>query len=129
MERLAGVPDPRDPRGVRHRPAVVLVLTPCAVPTGATSLLAVGEWIRRRRAGPGGRAQARRPTPENDGAARPGSGRQKPARRGQGEGPQGSPAGRAGAHHRPGPCPVGRRRRSDGISQVTLASTSPNACG
>ncbi|MEV3853723.1 transposase family protein [Streptomyces sp. NPDC050095] len=38
-------PDPRDSRGVRHSLAVVLSLTACAVLTGATSLLAVGEWI------------------------------------------------------------------------------------
>ncbi|MFJ1896486.1 hypothetical protein [Streptomyces sp. NPDC088115] len=30
---------------MRHRLAVVLALTPCAVPAGATSLLAVGERI------------------------------------------------------------------------------------
>jgi predicted transposase YbfD/YdcC len=45
LERLAEVPDPRDPRGVRHRLAVVLALTACAVLAGAASLLAVGEWI------------------------------------------------------------------------------------
>ncbi|WP_240797532.1 transposase family protein [Streptomyces sp. F001] len=45
LERLAEVPDPRDPRGVRHALVVVLALTACAVPAGATSLLAVGEWI------------------------------------------------------------------------------------
>ncbi|PTH87614.1 ISAs1 family transposase [Streptomyces sp. A244] len=45
LERLAEVPDPRDPRGVRHRLGVVLALTACAVLAGATSLLAVGEWI------------------------------------------------------------------------------------
>lgn len=45
LERLAGVPDPRDPRGVRHALVVVLALTACAVLAGATSLLAVGEWI------------------------------------------------------------------------------------
>ena len=45
LERLAEVPDPRDPRGVRHRLIVVLALTACAVLAGATSLLAVGEWI------------------------------------------------------------------------------------
>ncbi|WP_282697656.1 ISAs1 family transposase [Streptomyces sp. CC208A] len=39
------MPDPRDPRGVRHRLTVVLALTACAVLAGATSLLAVGEWI------------------------------------------------------------------------------------
>ncbi|MER7309584.1 transposase family protein [Streptomyces griseoluteus] len=40
QERLA-----RDPRGVRRALAVVLTLTACAVLTGATALLAVGEWI------------------------------------------------------------------------------------
>ncbi|MGP4051524.1 transposase family protein [Streptomyces sp. 2A115] len=45
LERLAEAPDPRDPRGVRHRLVVVLALTACAVLAGATLLLAVGEWI------------------------------------------------------------------------------------
>ncbi|MET7694514.1 ISAs1 family transposase [Streptomyces sp. NPDC005483] len=45
LERLSEVPDPRDPRGVRHALTVVLALAACAVLTGATSLLAVGEWI------------------------------------------------------------------------------------
>ncbi|WP_282190333.1 transposase family protein [Streptomyces mirabilis] len=45
LERLAEVPDPRDPRGVRHALVVMLALTACAVLAGATSLLAVGEWI------------------------------------------------------------------------------------
>jgi predicted transposase YbfD/YdcC len=45
LEQLAQVPDPRDPRGVRHALVVVLALTACAVLAGATSLLAVGEWI------------------------------------------------------------------------------------
>ncbi|MFE2611761.1 transposase family protein [Streptomyces mirabilis] len=45
LERLHEVPDPRDPRGVRHALVVVLALTACAVLAGATSLLAVGEWI------------------------------------------------------------------------------------
>ncbi|WP_369254784.1 transposase family protein [Streptomyces sp. R35] len=44
-ERLAEVPDPRDPRGVRHALVVVLALTACAVPAGATSLPVVGEPI------------------------------------------------------------------------------------
>lgn len=48
LGRLAEVPDPRDPRdprGARHRLTVVLVLAlaACAVLSGATSLLAVGE--------------------------------------------------------------------------------------
>ena len=45
LERLAQVPNPRDPRGVRHALVVVLALTACAVLAGATSLLAVSEWI------------------------------------------------------------------------------------
>ncbi|MGW1507214.1 transposase family protein [Streptomyces mirabilis] len=45
LERLAEKPDPRDPRGIRHALAVVLALAACAVLAGATSLLAVGEWI------------------------------------------------------------------------------------
>ncbi|MGW7258717.1 transposase family protein [Streptomyces sp. NPDC054834] len=40
LERLAEVPDPRDPRGVRHTLVDVLTLTACAVMTGSTSLLA-----------------------------------------------------------------------------------------
>ncbi|MEV0691911.1 transposase family protein [Streptomyces sp. NPDC050388] len=44
---MAEVPDPRDPRGVRHAPVVVLALTACAVPAGAPSLPAVGEGKRR----------------------------------------------------------------------------------
>ena len=39
------MPDPRDPRGVRHALVAILALTACAVLAGATSLLAVGEWI------------------------------------------------------------------------------------
>ncbi|MFF4517690.1 transposase family protein [Streptomyces mirabilis] len=45
LERLAEVPGPRDPRGVRHALVVILALTACAVLAGATSLPAVGEWI------------------------------------------------------------------------------------
>jgi len=45
LGRLAQVPDSRDPRGVRHALLGVLVLAACAVLAGATSLLAVGEWI------------------------------------------------------------------------------------
>jgi DDE family transposase len=45
LERLVEVPDPRDPRGVRHRLTVVPVLTACAVLAGSTSLLAAGERI------------------------------------------------------------------------------------
>ncbi|MGW0886464.1 ISAs1 family transposase, partial [Streptomyces sp. NPDC002671] len=45
LERLAEVPDPRDPRGVRHALVAVLALTACAVLAGATSVPAVSEWI------------------------------------------------------------------------------------
>jgi predicted transposase YbfD/YdcC len=45
LERLAEVPDPKDPRGVRHALVAVLALTACAVLAGATSVLAVSEWI------------------------------------------------------------------------------------
>ncbi|MDX2696408.1 ISAs1 family transposase [Streptomyces ipomoeae] len=45
LERLAQVPDPRDPRGVRHPLVTVLALTACAVIAGARSLLAVSEWV------------------------------------------------------------------------------------
>ncbi|WP_392667092.1 ISAs1 family transposase [Streptomyces sp. LN785] len=45
LERLAQVPDPRDPRGVRHPLVTVLALTACVVLAGARSLLAVSEWV------------------------------------------------------------------------------------
>jgi hypothetical protein len=43
LERLAEIPDPRDPRGVRHALVCILALSACAVLAGATSLLAIGE--------------------------------------------------------------------------------------
>ncbi|MFD3823693.1 ISAs1 family transposase [Streptomyces sp. NPDC058625] len=45
LERLAQVPDPRDPREVRHPLVTLLALTACAVLAGARSLLVVGEWV------------------------------------------------------------------------------------
>ncbi|MFJ4617631.1 transposase family protein [Streptomyces sp. NPDC088812] len=45
LKRLAEAPDPRDPRGVRHALVAVLALTACVVLAGATSVLAVSEWI------------------------------------------------------------------------------------
>lgn len=45
LERQAEVPDPRDPHGVRHALVSVLALTACAVLAGASSVLAVSEWI------------------------------------------------------------------------------------
>ena len=44
LQCLAAVPDPRSRRGVRHHLVYVLALAAAAVLTGATSLLAVGEW-------------------------------------------------------------------------------------
>jgi predicted transposase YbfD/YdcC len=41
---LAAVPDPRDPRGVRHRLVSVLAVAVCAVLAGARSFTAIGEW-------------------------------------------------------------------------------------
>ena len=41
---LAGVPDPRDPRGVRHTLTSLLLAAVAAVLAGARSFTAVGEW-------------------------------------------------------------------------------------
>ena len=43
-EYLARVPDPRDPRGVRHTLTSLLLTAVAAVLAGATSFTAVGEW-------------------------------------------------------------------------------------
>jgi hypothetical protein len=42
--RLGTVPDARKPRGVRHRYQTILTIALAAVATGATSLLAIGQW-------------------------------------------------------------------------------------
>lgn len=44
LEYLAGLPDPRDRRGLRHGLASVLAVAVCAVLAGAASLSAIGEW-------------------------------------------------------------------------------------
>ena len=41
---LAQVPDPRDPRGVRHPLSRVLVIAQAAVAAGARTLLGISEW-------------------------------------------------------------------------------------
>jgi hypothetical protein len=41
------IPDPRDPRGIRHRLPVVLALAQAAVLCGCTGLLEITEWIGR----------------------------------------------------------------------------------
>ena len=43
LARLESVPDPRDPRGIRHRLAVILSIAVLATLRGATSLVAIGE--------------------------------------------------------------------------------------
>lgn len=44
LAALSAVPDPRDPRGVRHEMGVILALGLCAVLAGARSFTAIGEW-------------------------------------------------------------------------------------
>lgn len=46
MEVFAQVPDPRDPRGIRHDLATVLTLAQTAVLAGARTLLAISEWTQ-----------------------------------------------------------------------------------
>lgn len=43
-EHLAEVPDPRDPRGVRHTLTSLLLAAVAAVLAGARSFTAIGEW-------------------------------------------------------------------------------------
>ncbi|MEV5688412.1 transposase family protein [Streptomyces sp. NPDC052164] len=48
LDALAQVPDPRNPRGVRFRPATLLAVGVCALPSaGHNSLTAMAEWVRR----------------------------------------------------------------------------------
>ena len=44
-EVFASVPDPRDPRGVRHPLTSVLVIAQAAVAAGARTLLGISEWV------------------------------------------------------------------------------------
>ena len=45
LERFQHIPDPRDPRGVRHTLAWLLALASAAVLAGSRSFTAIGEWI------------------------------------------------------------------------------------
>jgi hypothetical protein len=48
LDLLAGVPDPRDPRGVRYRLASLLAIGVCAMTAaGHNSLASMAEWVRR----------------------------------------------------------------------------------
>ena len=44
LTALRKVPDPRDPRGVRHEFAAILGIAVCAVLAGARSFIAIAEW-------------------------------------------------------------------------------------
>jgi hypothetical protein len=57
LATLGQLPDLRKKRGVRHRQASVLVIAAAAVPAGARSCVAIGEYAAEcgpRRAGPPG---------------------------------------------------------------------------
>lgn len=69
LELLSLVPDPRDPRGIRHAVASVLAVAAAAVLAGCKSVLAIGEWaaeapqdllaaLGARRSWPGARRRA-----------------------------------------------------------------------
>ena len=45
LATLGAVPDPRDPRGLRHALPVVLAMTAAAVLAGARLFTAIGEWV------------------------------------------------------------------------------------
>jgi predicted transposase YbfD/YdcC len=45
LERLAEVPDPRDPRGVRYPLASLLTVAVCAVLSGAVTFAAIADWL------------------------------------------------------------------------------------
>jgi predicted transposase YbfD/YdcC len=45
LQALATVPDPRDPRGVRHKLPGVLAMTAAGVLAGARSFYAIGQWL------------------------------------------------------------------------------------
>ena len=47
LAAFARIPDPRDPRGIRHRLPVVLALAQAAVLCGCTGLSEITEWIGR----------------------------------------------------------------------------------
>jgi DDE_Tnp_1-associated len=46
VEAFARVPDPRRARGTRHDLVPLLVVSACAVMTGARSFAAIGEYVR-----------------------------------------------------------------------------------
>lgn len=47
MKRLAQIPDPRMPRGIRHRKLSVMAIAICALMGNAHSFAAIAEWAKR----------------------------------------------------------------------------------
>ncbi len=47
MERLLQIPDPRMPRGIRHRRTSILAVSICAIMSNARSFAAIAEWAKR----------------------------------------------------------------------------------
>jgi predicted transposase YbfD/YdcC len=45
LQALAAVPDPRDPRGVRHQLAGLLTMTAAGLLAGSRSFYAIGQWL------------------------------------------------------------------------------------
>ncbi|MGH3328723.1 MAG: transposase family protein [Streptomycetales bacterium] len=45
LDRLAEVPDPRDPRGVRYPLASLVTVAVCAVLSGAVTFAAIADWL------------------------------------------------------------------------------------
>ena len=45
LELLATLPDPRDPRGIRHPAGMLLAVGIAAVLAGSRSYAAIGEWV------------------------------------------------------------------------------------
>ncbi|MFG3310329.1 transposase family protein [Streptomyces wuyuanensis] len=46
VQLLAGIPDPRRRRGVRHPVGALIAVAVCAVVAGARGFTAIGEWAR-----------------------------------------------------------------------------------
>lgn len=65
---LRDVPDPRHKRGIRHPVATILVVTACAVASGAKSFTAIAEWVADAAPARGdpGRSDRRRPVGVHD---------------------------------------------------------------
>ncbi len=47
MKRLSQIPDPRMPRGIRHRRTSILAISICAIMSNVRSFIAIAEWAKR----------------------------------------------------------------------------------